>query len=76
MDDLNRAVEAADEAVKITPSNHPDRAGYLNNFGNWLGRLFERTRAMDDLNRAVEAIDKAVKITPSDHPGPMVWKGG
>jgi protein involved in temperature-dependent protein secretion len=68
IDDLNHAVEATDEAVKATPSDHPNRAFYLNNLGIWLGTRFRRTGAMDDLNHAVEAIDKAVKATPSDHP--------
>ncbi|KAF2675634.1 hypothetical protein K458DRAFT_381173 [Lentithecium fluviatile CBS 122367] len=40
-------------AVNATPQDHPDRAAYLNNLGNWLGRRFERTESMDDLNRAL-----------------------
>jgi tetratricopeptide (TPR) repeat protein len=66
--DLNRAVGAADEAVKATPLDHPDRASCLNNLGKGLGMRFERTGAMDDLNHAIEATDEAVKTTPSDHP--------
>jgi Tetratricopeptide repeat len=66
--DLNRAIGATDKAVKATPSDHPNRAGYLYNLGNRLGTRFERTGAMDDLNHAVEATNEAVKATPSDHP--------
>ncbi|KAF3175042.1 hypothetical protein TWF788_008514 [Orbilia oligospora] len=55
MDDLNRAVEAADKAVAATPQDHPDRAACLNNLGNWLGRRFDRTGSMDDLNRALSS---------------------
>jgi hypothetical protein len=46
LDDVNRAIEATDESVKATPSDHPDRAGRLNNFaGNRLGTRFEQTGA-------------------------------
>jgi tetratricopeptide (TPR) repeat protein/CHAT domain-containing protein len=68
MDDLNRAVEIVDQAVRATPLDHPDRAGQLSSLGNLLGRRFERTGAMDDLNRAVEVADQAVSATPLDHP--------
>jgi hypothetical protein len=57
-------VEASDEAVKATPSDHPDRVGSVNNLGASLGRRFERTGAMDNLNHAVEASNEAVKATP------------
>jgi hypothetical protein len=33
--DRNRAVEATDEAVKATLSDHPDRVGSVNNLGAW-----------------------------------------
>ena len=68
MDNLNRAVEVANLAVKATPQDHPDRAARLNNLGNWLSIRFERTDSVDDLNRAVEVADLAVKATLQDHP--------
>jgi Reverse transcriptase (RNA-dependent DNA polymerase) len=50
MDNLNHAVEASNEAVKATPSDHPDRASQLSNLGILLGRRFEQTGAINDLN--------------------------
>ncbi|KAM0415700.1 hypothetical protein ACHAPT_013340 [Fusarium lateritium] len=68
MDDLNRAIEVADMAVKATSQDHPDRAHFLSNLGNWLDRRFERTGSIDDLNRALDVAEIAVKATPQDHP--------
>ena len=53
MDDLDRAVDAANMAVDATPQDHPDRAGLLNNLGNWLGTRFGRTGSMDDIDHAL-----------------------
>lgn len=52
MDYLNRAVEVAEMAVNSTPEEHPYRAGWLNNLGNWFGGQFTRTGSIVDLNRA------------------------
>ncbi|KAK6356066.1 hypothetical protein TWF718_000440 [Orbilia javanica] len=68
INDLNRAVEAADMAINATPQDHPNRAACLNNLGNGLGTRFDRTGSINDLNRAVEAADMAVNATPQDHP--------
>ena len=42
-------------AVKVTPLDHPDRAGLLSNLGNKLNRRFERTGSMDVLNHPAAA---------------------
>ncbi|KAF4625997.1 hypothetical protein G7Y89_g12163 [Cudoniella acicularis] len=55
-------------AVNVIPKGHPDRAGYLTNLGNWLGRRFERTNSMNDLDRAINFANISVEATPSDHP--------
>jgi hypothetical protein len=67
IDELNHAVEAAKEAIKSIPLNHPNRPALLSNLGIQLGRRFERTGLMDDLNRAVEVADMAVDTIPQDH---------
>ncbi|KAL7918917.1 CHAT domain-containing protein [Trichoderma austrokoningii] len=55
MDDLNRAVSVASDAVDATPHDHPHRAACLNNLGNRLGRRFERTGSLDDLNQQLSS---------------------
>ncbi len=54
--------------MQSTPHDHPDRAAYLNNLGNKLGRRFERTGEMADLEEAIETARNAVQSTPHDHP--------
>jgi hypothetical protein len=49
------------------PKDHPDRASWLNNLGNGLGRRFEQTGSLDDLNHAVDAANIAVDATPQGH---------
>ncbi|KAI0977557.1 hypothetical protein F4678DRAFT_413425 [Xylaria arbuscula] len=58
MDDLNRAVDVANQAVNATPVDHPDRAGRLDNLRSWLGRRFERTGSIDDLNRRLSSCEE------------------
>jgi tetratricopeptide (TPR) repeat protein len=59
---------ASDEQIEAMSQDHPDRAGRLNNLGNWLGTRFQRTDSMDDLNKAVDVSDMTVEATPQDHP--------
>ncbi|KAH7115654.1 CHAT domain-containing protein [Dactylonectria macrodidyma] len=68
MDDLNRAVEAADRALESTLPDHPDRAGQLNTLGSLLGTRFKRTGATEDLEEAIHVTRVAVESTPDDHP--------
>ncbi|KAF4500099.1 30S ribosomal S17P [Fusarium agapanthi] len=67
--DLDSAVEAAKEAVKLTPEGHQQYAGYLNNLANSHGKRFQRTNTVDDINCAIEASSRAVKSTSQKHPG-------
>ncbi|KAH6883524.1 CHAT domain-containing protein [Thelonectria olida] len=67
MKDLEDAIRTARQAVESTPANHPDQAGYLNNFGNLLGRQYERTGEMKDLEDAIQTARQAVESTPANH---------
>ena len=69
MNDLNAAMKANEEAVKLIPPGHPNRAMYLNNLSTVLQRRYGRTGSIDDLNAAVKVNDEAVKLTPHDNPG-------
>ncbi|PQE08014.1 TPR domain-containing protein [Rutstroemia sp. NJR-2017a BBW] len=68
LDDLNRAIEAADMAVDATPQDYPDRFTYLSNLGSRLSKRFQQTDSLNDLNRAVEAANIAVNSAPQDDP--------
>ncbi|GKU10360.1 unnamed protein product [Fusarium langsethiae] len=43
-------------------------AAWLNNLGNQLESLYERTGEMKDLEEAIETARKAIESTPDDHP--------
>jgi predicted RNase H-like HicB family nuclease len=68
MKNLEEAIERARKAIELTPDDHPDKAGRLNNLGNKLKSRYERTGMMRDLEEAIETARKAVELTPDDHP--------
>ncbi|KAF4447587.1 hypothetical protein F53441_8882 [Fusarium austroafricanum] len=68
MRDLEEAIKAARQAIKITPNDHPDLASHLNNLRNQFGRQYERTGEMADLEEAIETARQAINSTPNDHP--------
>lgn len=68
MDDLNRAIEAAERAVEATPPGHSDRAAHLNDLGICLSERFTLSSSIDDLDRAIEVADMAIKAMPQKHP--------
>jgi CHAT domain-containing protein len=68
IDDLNQAITAGQQAVDITPPDHPNLPGLLSNFGIALRARFERTGSLDDLNQAITTGQQAVDTTPPDHP--------
>ena len=50
MDDLNRAIELAERAVKATPGGHSGQVGFLINLGKLLGIRFQQIGSIDDLS--------------------------
>jgi len=62
--DLNRAVECWHAALKLTPSNSPDRPVRLNNLGAGLRNRYSRTGKLADLEDAIAAFEQAVQATP------------
>lgn len=73
IEDLEEAIRVARQAVEITPEDHPDLAGRLNNLGTKLSRRYDRTRKMDDLEEAIQVARQAVKVTPEEHPDLAAW---
>jgi len=66
VDDLNRALDLWEQAVKATPPDSPDLRMYLNNLGTGLGERFVRTGREADLEEAIRVFQQAVKATPPD----------
>ena len=68
MEDLEESIYQAQQAVDITPQDHPNLGMYLNNLGNRLQSRFERMGRMEDLEESIRQAQQVVNITPQDHP--------
>ncbi|MET9735072.1 CHAT domain-containing protein [Streptomyces sp. NPDC006458] len=66
--DLDRAIDAAEEATRTSPLDRPERPGYFSNLGAVLEARFERTGVRGDLDAAVRASAAAVDMTPVGDP--------
>ncbi|MEU6481069.1 CHAT domain-containing protein [Streptomyces sp. NPDC047017] len=65
---LRWAVDLWRRIANSVPDDHPNHIVALNNLGNGLEMLSERTGSPADLDEVVEVARTAVRITPSDHP--------
>jgi hypothetical protein len=54
MADLEEAIQVAQQAVALTPKDHSDLAGRLNNLGNSFARRYEWTEDMANLEEAIQ----------------------
>lgn len=57
--DTARAVREAEEAIRLTPSDHPDHAEYLTILGAFLRDVFARTGTPADLGRLLACLREA-----------------
>ena len=73
MEDLEEAIRKVQQAVEITPQDHPDLAMYLNNLGYVLEKRFDRIGRMEDLEESIHKAQQAVENTPKDHPNLADW---
>jgi hypothetical protein len=67
MADLEIAIEKAEKVIRLTPADHPNLPGWLNNLGSKLKRRYERTEQMADLEITIEKAEKAIRLTSTDH---------
>jgi tetratricopeptide (TPR) repeat protein len=66
--DLNDAVDANEEAVKLTPKNHIMRPTFLNNLALILSARYKQFGSLDDLNQAVHVAKQVIDQTIIFHP--------
>jgi hypothetical protein len=66
--DLDEAITAQQQAVRLTPDDHPAKLGRLNSLGISFRSRFRRQGNLVDLNEAIMAQQQAVCLTPDDHP--------
>ena len=68
MADLDTVIQRIQEALDATPTDHPDRAGRLDNLGAGYRDRYQRTGTIADLNTAIQRSQEALDTTPADHP--------
>lgn len=68
MEDLEKSIRRAQQAVNPTFQDYSNLAICLNNLGIKLKMRFERTGSMEDLEESIHRVQQAVDITPQDHP--------
>ncbi|KAJ3577748.1 hypothetical protein NPX13_g2817 [Xylaria arbuscula] len=65
MADLETAIQRVQESLDLTPDNHPDKAGRLQDLGIGYRDRYQRTGAMADLETAIEQFKKAMDHSSS-----------
>ncbi len=65
---LESAIEHSQEAVDLTPTGNPDRAGYLNNLSVRLSTRYKREGRLEDLAQAIKHSQEVVDLTPTGNP--------
>ncbi|KIM80499.1 hypothetical protein PILCRDRAFT_534642 [Piloderma croceum F 1598] len=73
--DLEKAVAAHEEAVRLTPDGHAEKPVHLNNLGNCYVYRFKRFGDRADIEKAIAAHGQAVHLTPDDHPSQPFCQG-
>jgi hypothetical protein len=67
-DDLQQAILQVEQAVAVTPMDHPHRATWLNSLRIILYLRFKRTGDSSGLQRAILEIKEAAAAFPLDYP--------
>ncbi|TDL13607.1 hypothetical protein BD410DRAFT_846786, partial [Rickenella mellea] len=56
-------------AAQITPDNHPNKPGLLDNLGSSFTRRFARLGDLADIEHAISNHERAAQLTSDNHPG-------
>lgn len=65
--DFKTAVERYEDAIDITPSDHPTRADQLQSLGIRYQDRYQKAKAVADLESAIQQYQEAVHTTPADY---------
>ncbi|KAH7165304.1 CHAT domain-containing protein, partial [Dactylonectria macrodidyma] len=75
MDALEEAIQVTQEAVTITPTDHPAQQKYASNLANYLGNRYLRTGSTSDLDEAIQLSREAVAATPTGYNDRGMYSG-
>ncbi|KAK0447056.1 TPR-like protein [Armillaria borealis] len=64
--DVNQAISDLEEAVALTPDDHPDISSRLNNFGSAFLARYQALGNISDLNGAITNLELTIAITPAN----------
>ncbi|KAF5338678.1 hypothetical protein D9758_018028 [Tetrapyrgos nigripes] len=65
--EIDMAVQLMEEAIKLTPDGHADKASWLNTIGVAFLQRFEHLRELGDIGHAIQVMQQAVDLTPDGH---------
>ncbi|KAF3930987.1 Nephrocystin-3 [Dactylellina cionopaga] len=68
LEDLEKVIRKAEQAVATTPENSPNLARYLNNLSISYNYRFSKLGILEDLEKAIQFAEKAVAATPKNKP--------
>jgi hypothetical protein len=68
MEDLEKAIRKAKQAVEMAPKGHPSLRTMLCDLGSKLEMRFAQTREMEDLEEGICKVKQAIGATPEGHP--------
>ncbi|KAF4206919.1 hypothetical protein CNMCM8927_004254 [Aspergillus lentulus] len=68
MEDINRAIGAAQRAVATANSNHTGLPSALHTLSVCFRTRYDFSHEIEDLDKAIEMAERAIAVSPQDHP--------
>ena len=65
MTDLETAIQRCQEALEVTPADHPDRAAQLHDLGAGYRARYQETRTMTDLEMSIQRFQEGLDQSSS-----------
>ena len=67
-DELDEYIRFLNEALKLRPTGHPDRAGTLHNLAWALSRRYDGSGSVADLEESIRLYTEVLELHPAGHP--------
>ncbi|ETS86569.1 hypothetical protein PFICI_00397 [Pestalotiopsis fici W106-1] len=65
--DIEVAIQQHEEALHLTPDDHPGRKDHLFNIGNDFAQKYQKTGFLEDLEMALQRTQEALDVMSKDH---------
>jgi tetratricopeptide (TPR) repeat protein len=70
---MQEALSLSEEAVALTPSDHPNRPAHLNTLASRCSERFRQWGEMTYLETAIASLEEAIALTSEDHPNRPIY---